>query len=349
MTDLQWKACADPQPMLALVRGKASPRKMRLFACGCCRHLWECLTDERSRKALQTVESFADGQATPKELLLAAATAWRTVGELAHFTMGVYAWGDALDAGVNTSNEAWRTVGEAWACVVDHAYLACAVYEREWIRPSEHPADRIRSNTEFARAALRRVASIERDGAEIARDAAEAALVVAEQEPEPRREFARSLAARAKTWAEEARRWRPPCGGRAATLAAWAVAEAAGIDENFAALAAEAARASFQALATTEVPPITAQAAQERQANLLRDVLGPSPSGPTSIPRHWYTPTVMSLAAAIYQSRDYTILPMLGDALQEAGCSDASVLAHCQESRQHAPGCWLIDALLGRT
>jgi hypothetical protein len=42
-------ACADPTPMLAFVRKKASSRKVRLFACHCCRAVWDRLTDRRSR------------------------------------------------------------------------------------------------------------------------------------------------------------------------------------------------------------------------------------------------------------------------------------------------------------
>ncbi len=61
MTEHEWKTCKNPERMLTFLQGRATERKVRLFACACCRKLWELLHDDRSRKALEVAERFADG------------------------------------------------------------------------------------------------------------------------------------------------------------------------------------------------------------------------------------------------------------------------------------------------
>jgi hypothetical protein len=68
MNEPSWLRCADPDAMLHYLRGKPKERQFRLFACACCRRIWHLLPDERSRRALETVERFADGLATRKDL-----------------------------------------------------------------------------------------------------------------------------------------------------------------------------------------------------------------------------------------------------------------------------------------
>jgi hypothetical protein len=76
-----WLAGTDPGPMLAFVRGKASDRKLRLFACACLRRIWHLLADVRSRKAVEVTERYADGLARFEELRVAHAAARQATRE----------------------------------------------------------------------------------------------------------------------------------------------------------------------------------------------------------------------------------------------------------------------------
>src|SRR5262249_29403642 len=70
-----WLTGSDPQWMLNLMRKKAGDRKLRLFACACCRGVWHLLTDGRSRRAVEIAEQYADGLVDDRELSAAFAAA----------------------------------------------------------------------------------------------------------------------------------------------------------------------------------------------------------------------------------------------------------------------------------
>ena len=75
-TEAQWLACDDPCPMLEVLRAKASDRKVRLFATGCCRLTLSDSTPDRCRHAVEIAERFADGLATKAGLLRARTLAF---------------------------------------------------------------------------------------------------------------------------------------------------------------------------------------------------------------------------------------------------------------------------------
>jgi len=63
----------------------------------------------------------------------------------------------------------------------------------------------------------------------------------------------------------------------------------------------------------------------------------------------WNDGTVVKIAQGIYSDRAFDRLPILADALEEAGCHDEDLLRHCRRKGGHSPGCWVLDHLLGRS
>ena len=60
------------------------------------------------------------------------------------------------------------------------------------------------------------------------------------------------------------------------------------------------------------------------------------------------SPTCIDLAQAIYTDRTFDQLPILADALEDAGCTNTAVLDHCRQPGEHIRGCWVVDRVLGR-
>jgi hypothetical protein len=89
---------------------------------------------------------------------------------------------------------------------------------------------------------------------------------------------------------------------------------------------------------------------QKVQSDLLRDIFG-NPFRPPTIDPVWITRNggaVPKLAQAIYAQRRFQDLPVLIDTLEEAGCTNADILAHCRQPGGHVRGCWVVDLLLGK-
>jgi hypothetical protein len=79
--------------------------------------------------------------------------------------------------------------------------------------------------------------------------------------------------------------------------------------------------------------------------DLLHEVFG-NPFRRTVFRPEWRTSTTLALAHSMYESREFGAMPILADALQDAGCDDAALLGHCRDDAQaHARGCWVLDAI----
>jgi len=217
MTEAEWLECNDPLPMLKFLPGKASDRKLRLFACACARYLWPLLTEKESRVAVEVAERFADGGATGYEMNTVEVSADDT-------TTAVYGTEQAAGTPPYCAADA-----AAWTATADAS--------------------------------------------------------------------------------------------RAAIFAAEAVIDALDWD-----------------LRITERVILV---------RLLRDIRN-NPFRPVSLGPAWRTPAVLHLAQAIYDDRAFDQLPILADALQEAGCTSREVLDHCRSPGPHVRGCWVVDLILGK-
>jgi hypothetical protein len=83
------------------------------------------------------------------------------------------------------------------------------------------------------------------------------------------------------------------------------------------------------------------------QCDFIRDIFGNlfRSSPPLRFPEE---STVATLTRSIYAERAFGRLPILADALEEAGCTDTEILSHCRNPGPHVRGCWVVDLLLGK-
>jgi hypothetical protein len=226
MTEAEWLAATDPWPMLDFLWVKeASDRKLRLFEAACCRRIWHLLPDERSRRAVEAAESFADASTTDEELQAAANA----------------------------------------ACAVWDADTELLATEGKWDRVSLAP-------------------------------------------PYTASAAAYNVALPLGWW-----------GGAPAFVAPHRI-----------------------------VPEVTADSSTERAAHctLLRDIFG-NPFRPVAADPSWFTAAV-TLAGTMYAERAFGRLPILADALEDAGCPNAELLAHLRGPGPHVRGCWALDLVLGK-
>jgi hypothetical protein len=212
--------------MLHHLRGLfgVSHRKLRLFACACCRRVWHHLTDPRSRAAVEVAERHADGRATKEELEQAGSAAYAAIVAL----LGVTSPPNRQDYPINLPDAVWRTT-----------------------------------------------------------------------------EISPSLADFRNTVRLVAGRTSVPGDGEGL----------------------------------------------KPQADLLRDIVGtPEPFRRVRFDRRWplhNDRAARRLALTIYKESRFDLLPILGDALEDAGCAEADILDHCRGPGPHVRGCWVVDLVLG--
>jgi hypothetical protein len=101
-------------------------------------------------------------------------------------------------------------------------------------------------------------------------------------------------------------------------------------------------------IALIDLPDRT-HASFPRTVRLLHDIFGPLPFRDIAIAPAWRTSDVMALARGIFDEKAFDRMPILADALQDAGCDNDEVLSHCRAERwEHVRGCWVLDLLLGK-
>ncbi len=138
-----------------------------------------------------------------------------------------------------------------------------------------------------------------------------------------------------------------PAAGQAVARAAWRLAYAA----HLACAPSGMGEASAEIIKwASHVSP--ARRTEEKQAHcdLIRDIFGnPFRRRPAVAPAWlaWEGGTVPRLARAAYEERAFDRLPVLADALEEAGCTNEDVLGHLRARRPHARGWWALDLRLG--
>lgn len=91
----------------------------------------------------------------------------------------------------------------------------------------------------------------------------------------------------------------------------------------------------------------TSKPARKAASLLIRDIFG-NPFRPVTFDPRWRTTDVGGVAQAIYEDRAFDRLPILADALMDAGCDNDDILAHCRSDGPHVRGCWVLDLVLGK-
>jgi hypothetical protein len=259
MIEEEWLTSDDPERMRQLPAVASRQRKIRLWACACCRRIWHLVTDPRCHRSVEVAEEAADGIASAHEL--------------------EQAYSEAIDADIDAHYH-WKGVIEAAGGALGPAY-----------EPHEGHSDAKAAVTAFVLASC--------------------IFHVPGSYP----------------WHDDAN-----SSGQWVTRAV-----------------AHAADPQLHRFTPSETPPRERARREEEaaQAALLRDIFG-NPFRPVSVEPTWLSSTVTALATGIYADRAFDRMPILADALEEAGCDNIDVLNHCRGPGPHVLGCWVVDLLLGK-
>jgi hypothetical protein len=87
-------------------------------------------------------------------------------------------------------------------------------------------------------------------------------------------------------------------------------------------------------------------------APLLRDIIGPLPFRLVVIDPAWLVwndAIVKRMVEDIYEERAFDRLPLLANAMEEAGCGNDDILSHLRSGGLHVRGCWVVDLILGKS
>lgn len=112
----------------------------------------------------------------------------------------------------------------------------------------------------------------------------------------------------------------------------------------------------LQLPAEDEIPPLKARLRQLSRGSyyeIFREEGypkgdGSAPPARPSFPAAWRTEITIGLARHVDETGNFSSMPILADALEEAGCDNADILAHCREPGVHVRGCWVVDLVLGK-
>lgn len=107
---------------------------------------------------------------------------------------------------------------------------------------------------------------------------------------------------------------------------------------------------SYEAVCRTVEAPIwigDRTGATTRQCEILRELFG-NPFRRPAMDVRWFTSDVVGVARGIYSDRAFERMPILADALMDAGCEDERIIVHCRADKAHVRGCWLLDLILSK-